>query len=270
MQPRTIFEAHFRAADVLLRVYRLLESEDGTAAQPLRAKIMELLECGSDEETVLLLNDLFVGLVRERAGLPANFFKRSNLNLLLRQAVVSACTAMDVYFPTLLETHLPTVVQIRQRNFLPSDNTVKDMFRGFRITLDQLPALLEEPVAADRWSILTRKLLDYCRSITFSNPDGIYAVILILGTVDPWRQIAERTGRSAKDLREQIQNITKRRNDIVHRGDRPVGQPDADPQPIDYAWTSAHVMAVQSVVLACEALAQESIQRLKTEAGGVQ
>jgi hypothetical protein len=63
-----------------------------------------------------------------------------------------------------------------------------------------------------------------------------------------------------------VQTLVRRRNDIMHRGDRPVGQPDAAAQPIDYAWTSSHVNAVQAVVLASDALAQESIRQLQAEA----
>ncbi len=243
--------------------------EDGVDNQSLQANLMEMLERASEEDTILLLNDLFVGLVRERADLKPSFFKRSNLNLLLRQSVVSACTALDVYLPALLEHYLPTIVQIKQRNFLPNDPAVRDYFKGFHLTLSDIPALLEEPDALARWNTLARRVLDHCRDVTFSTPNGISAVMLMLGVADPWKLIGGRTRRSERDLREQVQNVTKRRNDIVHRGDRPAGQRDADPQPIDYAWTSAHVAAVQSVVLACDTLAQEGIQQLKNEAGGV-
>lgn len=49
MQPLTIFDAHCKAADTLLRVYRLLES-DATADShdALLPRMRELVECGAD------------------------------------------------------------------------------------------------------------------------------------------------------------------------------------------------------------------------------
>jgi len=270
MRPITIFDSHFRAAQVLLKVYRLLDSdEELLQSRDLLPKLREVIQCGSDEPIVLLLNDLFLGLVRERAEVPPNFFKRSNLNLLLRQSVVSACTAMDVYFPALLDAYLPTVIQIRQRNFLPPGGDVRQLFRDFRLRLDELPALLEEPESSGRWSVLARRILEYCGARTMANASSIAAVMLLLGVDQPWKQLSARSGLPEESLRSQIATLIKRRNDIVHRGDRVVGQLDADPQPIDYAWTSAHISGAQSVVLACDALAMDRIQRLKTEAGVV-
>ena len=266
MQPVTVFEAHFNAAQALLKVYRLLDSDSHLDAVIL-PKLREVFGCDPNEALALLLNDLFVGLVREQANVPASFFAHANLSLLLRQAVVSACTAMDVFFPSLLEKHLPTVVEVRQRNFLPTDGDVRDLFKDFRLKLEDLPAILEEDDAAGRWNILARRVLDYCRERTLSNAQGIAASLLLLGINDPWKRIAECSGVPEQALRSQIQTLTKRRNNIIHRGDRPLGQLDGGPEAIDYAWANAHVNAVQSVVLACDALAGESVHHLMAEAG---
>ncbi len=68
MTPRDVFEAHFRSADVLLRVYRLLESDEGpTRDDQMIPKLRKVLSCRDDEEVILLMNQLFMGVVRERA-----------------------------------------------------------------------------------------------------------------------------------------------------------------------------------------------------------
>jgi hypothetical protein len=228
--------------------------------------LRDLTQCNADESVILLLNDLFLGLVRERAEVAPSFFRRTNLNLLLRQAVVSSATAMDVYFPALLEAHLPTVIRVRQRNFLPADGEVRSVFQDFRLKLEDLPALLEEEDAAARWEILSRRILEYCRGKTLSNLTGISAVMRVLGIERTWEQISARAGFNERSLREQIEHTIKRRNDIVHRGDRQVGLTDGEPQPIDFAWTNAHVSAVKSVVYACDALVEDAMRELKAEA----
>jgi len=268
MRPITVFESHFKAAQVMLKVYRLLDSDvNQTEQDSLVPQLREMMSSEPDEPLVLLLNDLFLGAVRERADLAPAFFGRPNLSLLLRQAVVSSCTAMDVFFPALLETHLPTVIQVRQRNFLPNAGDVKNLFRDFRLRLDDIVPFLEEEKAEDRWDRLARRILDYCRDKTLSNVSGVSATMIMLGVQDPWRRIAQRAGTTESALQNQVKTLVKRRNDIVHRGDRLVGQTEGPAEAIDYAWTSAHVNAVESVAHACDALANESTQGLKAEAG---
>lgn len=268
MQSITVFESHFKAAQVMLKVYRLLDSDLSRSDEDsFVPKLREMMSWDTEEPLVLLLNDLFLGAVRERADLAPAFFERPNLSLLLRQAVVSSCTAMDVFFPSLLETHLPAVIQVRQRNFLPGAGEVRTLFQDFRLKLDEVVPFLEEEEVEDRWSLLTRRVLHYCRGKTLSNVDGVSAVMLMLGVNDPWRQIAGRAGTTQSALQGQIRTLVKRRNDIVHRGDRLVGKTEGPPESIDYAWTYSHLNAVESVAHACDALAKENIEALRAEAG---
>ncbi len=268
MQPITVFESHFKAAQVMLKVYRLLDSEvDQSDNDSFVPKLREMMSWETDEPLVVLLNDLFMGAVRERADLPSSFFGRTNLSLLLRQAVVASASALDVFVPALLETHLPTVIQIRQRNFLPAAGDVKSLFQDFRLKLDEVVPFLEEEEAADRWDLLTRRILDYCRNKTLSNVNGVSAVMLMLGVDDPWQQIARRAGTTQSGLQNQVKTLVKRRNDIVHRGDRLVGRTEGPAESIDYAWTYSHLNALESVVHACDALARENIKSLRAEAG---
>jgi hypothetical protein len=267
VKPITAFESHFRAAEVLLKVHRLLRN-DASSEQTAEAlpRLREAVGSDADEDVILLLNDLFVGLVRENAALRPRYFQADNMALLLRQAVVSACTAMDVFLPALLNAYLPKVVQVRRRNFYPrEDGEVRIFFQGFILKLDQVPSLLEDDDAEQRWLTLTRLVLDFCSSQVLAHERGIHIVLRLLGVQDPWQQIAQRAGVKEQSLREQMRGIVKRRNDIVHRGD--YLQAAERPSSIDLAWTSTHISAVQSVVLACDALALESVRQL--EAGAV-
>jgi hypothetical protein len=269
VQPITAFESQFRAAEVLLKVHRLLRN-DATSEQTAQAlpRLREAVGSEADEDVILLLNDLFVGLVRENAALRPRYFQPDNMALLLRQAVASACTALGVFLPALLNTYLPKVVQVRQRNFYPrEDGEVRTFFLGFTLRLDQIPSLLEDDDAEQRWLTLSRLVLDYCSNQVLANERGIHIVLRLLGVQDPWQQIAQRSGVKEQSLREQTRAIVKRRNDIVHRGDYAQAAEQPRPTAIDLAWTSTHVNAIQSVVLACDALALESVRQL--EAGAV-
>jgi hypothetical protein len=87
-------------------------------------------------------------------------------------------------------------------------------------------------------------------------------VLEILGVERPWTRIAQEVGLSENSLRQQIQNVVARRNDIIHRGDRPTGSPDSDPQSIDYPWTHSHIQAIRNVVLASDELVEQQIAAL--------
>ncbi len=264
MNARDVFETHFHSAEMLLRVYRLLESDEGPLQDhAIMPQLRELIACAPDEELILLLNELFVGVVRERAELKVKFFKRDNLDLLLRQAVVAACSALDVYMPQLLREYLPDVIRIRQRNFMPIDGEVKSLMADFRLKLEDIWPLAEAADEGERWDFITRRILDYMTDKTLSNEAGITATLALLGVEKPWVKIAARAGETETPLRDKLRRVVKRRNDIVHRADRAAADPMGPPQAIDFVWTQNHVGAVQTIALACFDLTTTRVAELK-------
>lgn len=264
MNSRDVFETHYRSADVLLRVYRLLESDGGPRQDhALMPRVRALIECGEDEELILLLNELFVGVVRERADIKARFFRKDNIDLLLRQAVVSACSALDVFVPHLLRSYLPDVVRVRQRNFLPDVGEVRELMKDFRLKLEDVWPLAEQDDANARWDLVTQRMLAYLGEKTLSNDAGITACLALLGVEKPWSAIAARAGDKESDLRDKLKRVVKRRNDIVHRADRLVTDPAGSPQPIDYVWAQNHVGAVNTIAQACHGLASERVAGMR-------
>lgn len=264
MNSRDIFETHYRSADVLLRVYRLLEADPGPLTDHgWMPELRRVIHSAQDEELILLLNELFVGIVRDRADLKLSFFRRETIDLLLRQSVVAACSALDVFVPHLLQSFLPDVIQVRQRNFLPNDGEVKSLFLDFRLKLEDIWPLAEEEQMEERWNMIARRILDHCSSKTLSNDAGISATMALLAVEKPWARIAERAGEPETPLRDKLKRIVSRRNDIVHRADRSRTDPLGPLQPIDFVWTQNHVGAVKTIALACYDLARERVRDLR-------
>lgn len=254
MTPRTAFENNFRPAEAILKVYRLLISDGNpTITAELIAQARAALQAGQEEEFVLLLNDLFLGIVREHADIRPAFFRPTHLSLLLRQAIVAACASMDVYYNDLLRRHLLKVFLAKQRNFS------KKHLTEIKLSLDDYLSIVQDPNPNSR---LEQLLLKHFERKTLSNVEGLTEVLEILGVEQPWVRIAQIVGLPENSLRQQIQNVVARRNDIIHRGDRPIGHPDSDPQPIDYPWTQSHVQAVWNVVLASDELVEQQIATL--------
>ena len=260
--PFSDFESNFRSAETLLKVFRLLDTPDGPqTTHVLLQGVRDLLMAGDDEEIILLVNELFLGAVRESADMRAAVFKRESLNMLLRQGVVAACSAIDVYYPALLRAHLPKVIQVKQRNFMPTDRQTRDFLKDLRLSLDECLRMLSDPHPE---TILGDLVVDNLKRKTLSNKQGVAVVLQILGVEEPWDRIAERLGQPRDALERQFEALVSRRNDIIHRGDRGSADPNGPVQAIALAWTDNHVRTAKSVALASRELVDAQMELLGT------
>ncbi len=112
LSQRQIFEDNIRPADLLLKVFRLLEHDSLNTEEALLRSLRELVKAEKDESLLVISNGIFLGLIRELAEVPPSSIKRSALCNLLRQAVVTASTALETYLPILhLRNALDAVLQ---------------------------------------------------------------------------------------------------------------------------------------------------------------
>lgn len=262
MTPREFFETRYRSVEVLLRVYRLLESSD--EGEPfdnavLLQKVRDVIASPEDEKLILIMNHIFMGIVREQAELSPAFFRRENLRLLLRQAIVAACSALDVLLPALLDYYLPQMMTVLGTTYVPHDAETRAFFNSFRLKLDDLWIFIEEPERERRLGLGVERILAYCKDQALANERGIAATLSLLTIEKPWPSIAAIAGEKESALRERIRRAVARRNNIIHRADRVEDNVMGPLAPIDYVWTLNHVTAIQTVALACCTLAQNRL-----------
>ncbi len=256
--PFADFESNFRTAETLLKVYRLLDAPDGPQTEhTLMRGVRDLLMANDDEELILLYNELFLGIVREQANVRPAVFKADSLSMLLRQAVVAACSAVDVYYPVLLRQHLSHVIAVKQRNFLPNDGLTKDFLKDFRLKLDEGLRLISDPEPA---KVLGDLFVEHLKSKTLSNSHGVAVALQILSVEDSWHKLAQQIGQPKEALMKQFDALVSRRNDIVHRGDRSSKDPAGPVQPIVYSWADSHIHTARSVVQASDELVKRQMQ----------
>jgi hypothetical protein len=254
------FESNFRSAETLLKVYRLLETPNGPQTEhALMQRVRDLLMANKDEELVLLINELFFGVVRENADVRHTIFKRDNLSLLLRQAIVAACSAIDVYYPALLRANLPRVIQVKQRNFVPNDKNTRDFLREFSLSMDECLRLITD---AKPEQVLGEYFFEYVKRRNFSTSQGVAVSLQFLGVDDGWTKIATRLGTTKEPLSRQFDSLVSRRNDIVHRGDRSSKDPTGNIQDISFAWASSHVQTARHIVQASNELVLDAMNAL--------
>lgn len=262
LSPRQTFEDNMRPAQLLLRVYRLLDANDvitteGEMVTALRA----LVQASAGEDLMLVYNEVFLGLVRERAQLPRSTLRQASLCHLLRQAVVASCTALETYLPALLRVNLPVMIRAKGRDFVPSnDKTVKDFFSGMTFSLDETIRLLDDENAAET---MARKIVGFIDFKYLSGDRGMHVVGAMLGLDKPWQRVAAQLNRQEEELKRTLNDTVKRRNDIVHRADRSQADPGGDAQDITYAWTHQAVNTVHAVCLAMDELVIRQVEQLQ-------
>ncbi len=261
ISPRQAFEDNMRPAELLLRVYRLLENDaihtDGDMVSKLRTSVGAV----AHEELMLIYNEIFVGLIRERAQIPHSALKRSALDNLLRQSVVAACTALDAYLPSMLRVNLPILIEAKGRDFFPQEPTLQEFFADLTFNLSETLRLLGDPEAP---LFIANKILGLTAFKYLSSKKGINAVGMLLSIEKPWDQIATKLQRDKKDLMNVIDETTQRRNNIVHRADRPQSDPTGDIQVISYAWSKHAVDTIMHVCLALDELVAARMAELQS------
>ncbi len=262
ISPRQTFEDNMRPAQLLLHVYRLLDSNDtilsaGNQVDALRS----LVKANAGEELMLIYNEIFLGLVRERAHVHRSDLRQAALCNLLRQAVVCSCTALETYLPALLRTNLPVVIRVRGRNFVPQDDSaVLDYLKPLQFSLDEMLRLLSDENAPEYIANRILGMIDYSY---LSSRKGVHVVGSLLGLAKPWDEIAEHLKRDKKELMTVLEDTVTRRNNIVHRADRPQSNPGGDQQAIAYSWTQQAVDAIGHICLAVDELVTERIAQIQ-------
>ena len=262
LSPRQAFEDNIRPADLLLRVYRLFERDTEHTDEELLRSLRTLIGADSEEELILVYNEIFLGLVRERAQMTRPTLRRASLNHLLRQSVVAACTALETFLPSLLRANLPTVIDVRGREFVPRDKDLQAYFKDLAFSLSDTLRLIGDPEAP---LFIANKILGLINFKYLSGKKGIHTVGTLLALEDPWELISSRLGQNRENLEQSVEGTTRRRNDIVHRADRPQRQPGGEAQGIGYAWSKGAVDTISNVCLALDELVAERMRELKRE-----
>lgn len=263
LSPRQLFEDNIRPAELMLKVFRLLEHDTPQTEGELVHALRGIAKAEAEESLLVIYNEIFLGLIRERAEIHAAAIKRGALCNLLRQAIVTACTALETYLPALLRIQLPEVITLRGRNFLiKKDKDVEEQFKNLTFKLEDCVRLLANPEPL----FVANKMISFINFSYLSGKRGIHVTGFLLGIDNPWRQIAHRLHRGEDELKETFEDTVNRRNDIVHRADREKKAPDGPPQEIDFAWTRHAVDTVRAVCLCLDELVSGQIKALRTQA----
>jgi hypothetical protein len=263
LSPRQIFEDNIRPSDLLLKVFRLLEHDALDTEKAVIESLRELVKAKKDETLMVISNSIFLGLIRELAEIPPSAIKRSALSNLLRQAVVTASTALETYLPILLRDNLPEVIRPRGRDFVPrNDDAFKNQFKELKFDLDEAARILIDPDPL----FVANKMITSLNFSYLNGRRGIHITGVLLALENPWRQIAQQLGREEEEIKKTLDATVKRRNDIVHRADRSQDDPAGSAQEIGFPWAKQAVETIRVVCLALDDLVTSRLKELTQQA----
>jgi hypothetical protein len=267
LSPRQIFEDNVRPADLLLKVFRLLEHHTLNTDATLLKSLREIVEAENEEVLTVIYNEIFLGLIRERAEIPPASIRYSALCNLLRQSVVIASTALETYLPILLRQNLPEVIRLRGRDFVPrNDEAFKNQFRDLKFDLDEAVRILVDPDPL----FVANKMISSLNFSYLNGRRGIHVTGMLLALDNPWQRIALQLGRDEDEIKKTLDVTVKRRNDIVHRADRSQEDPAGTAQEIGFPWAKQAVETIRVVCLALDDLVTNRLKELKQQGAASQ
>ncbi len=262
MTPRQVFEDSFRMAELLIHVYRLLENDGLKTEGEVVDSFRKMLACGPDEQLQVIANAAFLGCIRETANVPPGQLKTQSLQSLLRQAVVSACTAYETFLSALLTENVLTVIEVRQHDFFPADKEVVDYFEKMSLGIHEAFRLLNQ---AERTVYLRNKIVTFVQKKNLGSVAGLKTVGLLLGVPEPWNTVAAHLSRDRKELVRTVADAIERRNAIVHRADRDLNSPGMEKQSISFAWAQQAVDTIKHVCLGFDEIVSRHMKEFHAE-----
>jgi hypothetical protein len=262
LSPIAAFDDLIRPAKLLLNLYRLLDADDRVLREGEIVERLRTLVGANPEEELLVVHHLMAtAVVRDRAGFRSGDLRRAALKNLLRQAIVTSCTALDVFLPALLTANLSTVIAVVGRRFFPTDdNTVSKYFEPVKFSVQDVLSFQERtPEGAAEF--VANRLTKQIEFSYLSNARGVHITGALLQIKEPWTQLGAHLGDDSKALRSALDLTTDRRNDIIHRADRARADREAEAQQeIEYSQAFNGVTVIEKV---CRALDELVKQRLK-------
>lgn len=265
LSPRHIFEDNIRPADLLLKVFRLLEHDAPNTETGVLQTLRELVKADHDEGLMVIYNEVFLGLIRERAEIAPKLVRKSALCNLLRQAVVIACTGLETYLPAVMNTHFEELIKVKGRSFLNvKDKELLGHLSAIKFDLQDAIRLLSDPDTL----FVANKVRLYLET-KLSGRRGVHVVGVLFGVDDPWAEIGSKLNRKPTELGKLLEDTVGRRNDIVHRADRNKTDLGGEQQSIAPAFAMQAVDTIRHVVTCLDDLIQEQMRNLRAMAASL-
>ena len=263
MRARDLAVQNFSVARHLLQLHQLFrELREHPVEEEVRLAVCRCLQVPETTAVRQAANEQVVLLAQAAAPIPEALLAPDGTNFLLRQAVIVGCTALESFFWDVLRENVLTIVRARKRQ---ADETLRKLI----LTLDDYMSLEDY---ADPEMRLQQIILKNFERETLYDIEKIGKIASILTVREFWRQVAERCGAREQDIKNQLNELISRRNQIAHRADRPEealertdGIDGHGLRAIHYAWVNMRVAAASNVVEASSDVFRATLEGLERQ-----
>lgn len=189
-------------------------------------------------------------VLRDNATLTTSDFDESQLKDTLRASLVMAVSAMDAYFHSKVLAHIVKAAS--------KDGQMPGALKKQTISVADF-------VAGKRYkrrmTIVRNSMNRQLGFQSLQNPDKIEDALSLIGVKKFWSRVSTRLGTSSDDLKKELKQITRRRNQISHAGDLSKSK-KARNKPHDLAHST-----VDTAIAFIESLVRESDVEINSQLG---
>lgn len=260
MKAEELAQQNFATAAHLLDLCRLLQGlKKFDVDKEFALAVCSKMEVAGDTAFHHARNESVLCCVKAAMPLPSCLLTDGGMDFLLRQSILVAAAAVESFLWDVLRENALTIIQAKGRK---ADETL----RNITLTIDDYLSLegYEDKDVRLRQIILKR----FERGALY-DLDKVSEIAQILGVRDLWKDVGKEIGSSPEDIKAKLMALINRRNQIVHRADRPdEGAPATEIdchglRKIGYAWANNHVQLAKSFVTGSAAVIARSMEQME-------
>ena len=136
---------------------------------------------------------------------------------LCRYALLTAVTSIDTYMHWLVFSRLS---EVRHRVDLPKSLAQVEIPFSALVTLaDSAISAQQNDTTIRPWVQLKNTLQSQLLDKTFQSYDQVAGAFALAGIEKPWAKVAKELGVQASDIKQRLDKLVHRRNQIAHEGD---------------------------------------------------
>ncbi|WP_434626832.1 HEPN domain-containing protein [Chromobacterium sp. CV08] len=137
-----------------------------------------------------------------------------DLSDLLRSTLVQIVSALDQYVHQISLTRIAEIAEGKR--------PITDALRKFPVGANSLLAISR---GADVRDVLLEEVRTKHSFLSFQRPDKISDAIRLFSNVELWKEVANKLGQRADEVKRRLELIIERRNKIAHEADIRPGLP---------------------------------------------
>lgn len=223
MRPKAAFDATMQRVDRLLNLYDLLYNrrQRGTR-QDWASKFKKFMRWPSIENIHRIDGNNALLILRENSQVSADEFHHDELSELLRAAIVVSVSALDRYCHEVLLSRVIEKIAGSEKNW-PAElkrvslplTFVKHAVKNAKLRRGIGGRVRTRPMHIVKQGLQEK----FHKNLTLQRPEDIASAWRIVGIKSLWSRCGKNMSEKAEEIKDHLNRIIKRRNEIAHEGD---------------------------------------------------